>query len=392
MARARIVLLGATGSIGRSVLRVVEEHADRFAVVGMGAGRGGEGFEEILGRYAPALAAVADEEGARRAGRRTGVEVLGGEEGILELVRRARGEILVNAIVGAAGLRPTLEGMGRFARICLANKESIVAGGELVMADARRTGTEILPIDSEHVALHQCLAGRDPGGVRRLVLTASGGPFRRLSTEELERVTVDEALAHPTWVMGRKITVDSATLMNKGLEVIEAMHLFGVPPERIHVVVHPQSVVHSLVEFEDGSYVAQLGETDMRHPIRYALGYPERLPARDDFDLTRLPPLTFEEADLVRFPCLRLAYEAAGRGGTAPAALSAANEIAVGAFLGGELPFTGIAAVIEKSLQKASSRPHPSEAEVFEADRAARAEARVEIMIRSGKARGGRPR
>jgi 1-deoxy-D-xylulose-5-phosphate reductoisomerase len=256
------------------------------------------------------------------------------------------------------------------------------------MRRAREAGTEILPIDSEHAALHQCLAGRGTAGVRQIVLTASGGPFRGLGPDELERVQVEDALAHPTWVMGKKITIDSATLMNKGLEVIEAMHLFGLPPDRIDVVVHPQSVVHSLVEFEDGSYLAELGETDMRRSIRYALSFPERLPVRSAFDLTAQKPLTFERPDRERFPCLGLAYEAARRGGTAPTVLNAANEIAVEAFLSRAIGFREIPIVIRETAKRIPARQDPGEEDVFEADAAARRAARslLEKHERGGRA------
>ncbi|MFH1681650.1 MAG: 1-deoxy-D-xylulose-5-phosphate reductoisomerase [Candidatus Eisenbacteria bacterium] len=391
MAAARIVLLGSTGSIGRNVLRVVDEFPERFRIAGLAAGRDAEALGEQILRYRPECAALADEGGAGPLAARAGVPVLGGAGGLLELLERTGGEILVNAVVGAAGLRPTLEGIGRFRRICLANKESLVAAGGIVMRRAREAGTEILPIDSEHAALHQCLAGRGTAGVRRLVLTASGGPFRTLRMEELERVRVEDALAHPTWVMGRKITIDSATLMNKGLEVIEAMHLFGLPPSRIDVVVHPQSVVHSLVEFDDRSYLAQLGETDMRQSIRYALSYPERLPVKEEYDLAGCVPLTFEHPDPERFPCLGLAYAAAERGGTAPTVLNAANEVAVAAFLSRAIGFREIPALIEETLGRLAVKSDPSEEDVFEADGSARREARSLLEKRTGRGRGARP-
>ncbi|MBM3320696.1 MAG: 1-deoxy-D-xylulose-5-phosphate reductoisomerase [Candidatus Eisenbacteria bacterium] len=388
MKPARIVLLGSTGSIGKNVLRVVDEFPDRFLIVALAAGSDVESLAEQIARYRPERAALAREEDALRAASRTGAPVFAGEAGLLELVERTRGEILVNAIVGAAGLRPTLAAIGRFRRIALANKESLVAAGEIVMRRAREAGTEILPIDSEHAALHQCLAGRGTGGVRRIVLTASGGPFRGLGADELDRVRVEDALAHPTWVMGKKITIDSATLMNKGLEVIEAMHLFGIPPDRIDVVVHPQSVIHSLVEFEDGSYLAELGETDMRRSIRYALSFPERLPVRSAYDLTAQKPLTFERPDRERFPCLRLAYEAARRGGTAPTVLNAANEIAVETFLSRAIGFREIPAVIEETMKRVPAREAPDEEDVFQADAAARGAARafLEPRVSPGRA------
>lgn len=372
MGRRKLVILGSTGSIGKSALRVVDERPERFEVEALIAGGDERTLAAQIERYRPARIGLRDEAGAERLARKTGREVAGGEEGILELLRAPGGDILVNAVVGAAGLRPTLEGIGRFRRICLANKESLVAGGEIVMERAGREGTEILPVDSEHVAIHQCLGGTPARGVRRIVLTASGGPFRERSAAELRDVTVEEALRHPTWKMGRKITIDSATLMNKGLELIEAMHLFALPAEKIDVVVHPQSVIHSLVEFDDRSYLAQLGETDMRHPIRYALLWPERPEVPEGFDLSSAGPLTFEEPDPVRFPSLRIAREAAVRGGTAPAILSGANEEAVGAFLAGRVRFTEIPTVIEGALGRVPVVDRPGERDVFAADREAR--------------------
>lgn len=374
MGAARIVLLGSTGSIGRSVLRVAAEHPERFQVVALAAGADAGALAGQAREARPEAVSLADEGAAGRFAADTGLRTYGGPAGAIELATAVRGDILVNAMVGAAGLRPTLAAIGHYRRICLANKESLVAGGEIVMRRASEAGTEILPIDSEHVALHRCLDGRREG-VRRLVLTASGGPFRSLPAEGLRRATPEDALAHPTWVMGKKITIDSATLMNKGLEVIEAMHLFAVPAERIEVVVHPQSVIHSLVEFVDRSYLAEIGETDMRHAIRYALCWPERLAVAEPFDLAKLPPLTFEEPDPERFPCLRLAYEAAARGGTAPAVLNAANEVAVRAFLDRRIGFADIPVLVEETGRRVPWEARPLEVAVFAADEAARREA-----------------
>ncbi|MBN1826771.1 MAG: 1-deoxy-D-xylulose-5-phosphate reductoisomerase [Candidatus Eisenbacteria bacterium] len=375
MERRRVILLGSTGSIGRNTIRVVGEMPDRFRIVALAARGNGGALEEQIAACRPEIVALADREAAGRLAARIGPggpRVIGGEGAPAEILAAVDAEILVNAVVGAAGLRPTLEALGRVERICLANKESLVAGGAVVMEKARRTGTEILPIDSEHGALHQCLEGRRPGEVRRLVLTASGGPFRDLTAEALDKVTVEDALAHPTWKMGRKITIDSATLMNKGLEVIEAMHLFGYGPDRIEVVIHPQSVIHSLVEFVDGSYVAQLGETDMRHPIRYALSYPWRPPVENRFDLSAVGALTFERPDTDRFPCLAIAYGAARRGGTAPAVMNAANETAVESFLAGEIRFQEIPRVIARAMERVGVEDDPCEEDLFTADRAAR--------------------
>lgn len=378
MGAASIVLLGSTGSIGENVLRVAKEFPDRFRVTALVAGSNDGRMLEQIREFEPETVALFDSEAAERLRDALGSgnpRVFSGVDGILSICRKMECDFLVNAVVGAAGLAPTLEAIGNARRICLANKESLVAGGRVVMEKARKSGTEILPIDSEHSAIHQCLAGRDPASVRRLVLTASGGPFRRHTREMLENVTVEEALDHPTWKMGAKISIDSATLMNKGLEVIEAMHLFGVDPGRIDVVVHPQSVIHSLVEFIDGSCIAQLGETDMRHPIRYALSYPDRLAAGEVFRLEEAGPFTFEKPDTERFPCLALAYRTAGRGGTAGAVLNAANEVAVEAFLAGMLSFMDIPRVVEDTIETVPIVESPTERDIFQADRKARVSA-----------------
>jgi 1-deoxy-D-xylulose-5-phosphate reductoisomerase len=321
--------------------------------------------------------ALADEHLAARAAEAwTDGEVLAGAEGLVRLILEARADLVLNALVGSAGLGPTVATLGEGIDLALANKESLVVGGELVVALAEATGAQIVPIDSEHTALHQLLAGLPPGAVERLTITASGGPFRGRSREQLSEVTVEEALAHPTWSMGGKITIDSATLMNKGLEVMEAHHLFGTPYDRINVVVHPQSLVHGLVQLADGAMLAHLGPADMRIAISYALNDGESVPLGiDPIDLTSTGGLTFEPVDLSAFPCLRLAGEAARAGGTAPCVLNAANEVAVHAFLEGRLPFLGIPQVIESTLSELGSEPVRAFESLYEADRMARMQA-----------------
>jgi 1-deoxy-D-xylulose-5-phosphate reductoisomerase len=310
--------------------------------------------------------------------------VLVGAEGLVRLVLESGADLVLNALVGSAGLGPTVATLGEGIDLALANKESLVVGGELVMQLAEATGAQILPVDSEHSALHQLVSGEPPGTVERLVLTASGGPFRGRSRADLEGVSVEQALAHPTWAMGGKITIDSATLMNKGLELIEAHHLFGTPYDRIDVVVHPQSIVHSYVLLCDGAALAHLGHPDMRVPIAYALHHPERVdtPVRG-LDLAEIGALTFEPVDVEAFPCLRLAREAAVAGGTAPCVLNAANEIAVHAFLEGRLDFLGIPAVVEATLDRLPAAPVRAFESLYEADREAREAAAGLVAVRA---------
>ncbi len=359
----RIAILGSTGSIGRSALSVIEAQAGRLEVVGLAAGRNAGLLAEQAGRHRPRIVAASTPDAldrARAALRGAGVKVeraCAGRDGLLAVATHPAADLVLCATAGTAGLDATLAAIDAGKTIALANKEVLVMAGGLMMRAARRRGVAILPVDSEHNAIHQCVHGRDPQEVRRLILTASGGPFRERPAAELEAVTPREALDHPTWRMGPKITVDSATLMNKGLEVIEARWLFDAPPDRIDVVVHPQSIVHSLVELRDGSVIAQLGVTDMRLPIQYAFSYPERweapLPA---LDLARCGRLDFDRPDLERFPCLALAYRAL-RGPTAlPIILNAANERAVEAFLEGRLGFTAIPAAIEQALDAGERR------------------------------------
>ena len=370
----RLLILGSTGSIGTQALDIVSRDPD-LELVGLSAERSSDALIEQARRFGVDRIALADADaGARAAEQWTDGEVLVGAEGLVRLVLESGADLVLNALVGSAGLGPTVATLGEGIDLALANKESLVVGGELVMALAEATGAQILPVDSEHSALHQLLAGERPGTVDKLVLTASGGPFRGRTRAELAEVTVDEALAHPTWDMGGKISIDSATLMNKGLEVIEAYHLFGIPYERIDVVVHPQSIVHSMITLIDGAALAHLGHPDMRVPISYALHYPDRVdvPVRA-LDLTEIGALTFEPVDEGAFPALGLARAAAIAGGTAPCVLNAANEVAVHAFLSGKLSFLGIPAVIEGALERLPAARVRAFESLYEADRQARA-------------------
>jgi 1-deoxy-D-xylulose-5-phosphate reductoisomerase len=383
----RLLILGSTGSIGRQALDVCTRSSE-FELVGLSAERSWEGVIEQAATHGVTQIALADEDAAARASEAwTDGRVLGGAEGLVRLVVESRAELVLNALVGSAGLGPTVATLGEGIDLALANKESLVVGGELVTALAEATGARIIPVDSEHTALHQLLAHQPAGAVERLTITASGGPFRGRSREELQDVSVKQALAHPTWAMGGKITIDSATLMNKGLEVMEAHHLFGTPYERIDVVVHPQSLIHGIVQLADGAMLAHLGPPDMRIAIAYALhgGESTALTAGSGsglegavtqpvvpLDLPTLGELTFEPVDLEAFPCLRIAREAARAGGTAPCVLNAANEIAVHAFLEGRLRFLEIPAVIEQALEELGSEPVSSFESLYEADRQAR--------------------
>lgn len=383
----RVVVLGSTGSIGRAAVEVIERLPGHLRAVGLATRNNVELLAQQAWKVRPLAVAVAErgKEGIlRELLRGLDVEVYAGEEGLLTLAGLDEADVVVVATVGISGLKPTLEALRRGKDVALANKETLVAAGHLVTAEAKRRGCRILPVDSEHSAIFQCLAGEDPRAVKRLILTASGGPFLRRPVEELARVTPEEALLHPTWTMGRKVTVDSATLMNKGLEIIEAHYFFGVPQDRIEVVVHPQSLVHSCVEFVDGSVLAQLGPRDMRLPIQYALTYPQRpahAPSR--LDLRTLGVLEFEPPDPDRFPCLQYAREALARGGTTPAALNAANEVAVHLFLEERIGFTDIPRVIRYVLDHHFSRPASSLEAVLDADREARALAEAACTARS---------
>lgn len=373
----KLVILGSTGSIGTQALEIVAA-SEELEVVGLAAG---SSWERAVGQArehgVPALA-LRDPGAAQSARSTWDGRVLAGEEGVRELVASSGADLVLNGIVGAAGLGPTIVALGEGIDVALANKESLVIGGELTTALAEATGARLLPVDSEHSALFQLIRSEPPGTIERLVLTASGGPFR--GRTDLSGVTVAEALAHPTWAMGGRITIDSATLINKGFETIEAHHLFGVPYERIEVVVHPQSIVHSLIDLNDGASLAHLGHPDMRVPISYALHFPERA----DVDLARLDlaavgELTFEPPDLETFPCLRLAREAGEAGGTAPCTLNAADEVAVAAFLDGRVPFDAIPAAIERVLAEMPARQPAHFEDLFAVDAEARRRAEEEV-------------
>ena len=371
-----ISLLGSTGSIGRQALEVIA--AEDMAVAALTANRDVDRLEAQCRRFRPALAVMMDPAAASELRVRladTGIRVAAGMDGLLEAAVLPQADTVLTAVVGIVGLRPTLAAVEAGKRIALANKETLVCGGELVMDGAARSGAEIVPVDSEHSALFQCLQGcRDRGAVRRLILTASGGPFWGWTAEQLDRVTVEQALAHPNWSMGAKISVDSATMMNKGLEFIEAMRLYRMPPEKISIVIHRESIIHSLVEYSDHAILAQLGAPDMRLPIQYALTWPRRSEGvAKPLDLLTCPPLTFHAPDCEAFPCLRLALEAARTGGTATAVLNGANEAAVGQFLAGKLSFAGIAQKVEEALAAIPAVQSPGLEEILAADEAARA-------------------
>jgi 1-deoxy-D-xylulose-5-phosphate reductoisomerase len=396
-----ISILGSTGSIGRQTLDVVDSNPRKFRVVALAAGSNIELAAEQAAKFRPALVSVSTEAGARllcealksrrtlapRKGSQTQIaadsrtpEILFGAEGMERVATHPYAEIVVSAAVGVVGLPATYKAIQLGKHIALANKEVLVAAGEVVMAAVNRSGVALLPVDSEHNAIHQCLRGGESSEVRRLILTASGGPFRTLPLAKFSKITPKQALAHPNWKMGQRITIDSATMMNKGFEVIEAKWLFGVGLDKIHVVIHPQSTIHSMVEFVDGSILAQLGPTDMRMPIQYALTYPERVPSNNHaLDWSALKKLDFEEVPAKKFPCLTLAKEAMRRGGLLPCALNAADEIAVAAFLEKRLPFLGIAAVIEKVLEKMPRTTMHSIEDVLNADQEARRLARRAI-------------
>lgn len=377
----RIVVLGSTGSIGVSALEVIGAFPQEFEVVGLSCQKNVGLLHKQVALFKPEVVCITEPQSYRqflRQTARTGVKILSGEEGLSLLASWENVDIVLNGLVGAVGLKPTLAAIELGRRIALANKEALVMAGDLINRSARARGAEVLPVDSEHSAIWQCLKTGKEKEVKKLIITASGGPFHSQPELDLEKVSRKEALAHPTWYMGRKISVDSATLMNKGLEVIEAHWLFGVPPEKIKVVIHPQSIVHSLVEFVDNSVMAQMSHPDMKLPISYALFYPERRPLSDDsFNLTKIGELSFLEPDFGRFPCLNLAYEALRSGGTAPAVLNAANEVAVFSFLEGKVKFTRIPEVIEKVLSEHQVKPSPQVEEIFEVDAWAREKARA---------------
>lgn len=383
MTRKRVTLLGATGSIGANALDVISRHADRYELFALTAHRQHELLFELCCRHHPRFAVVSTAQAAgvlqeRLAAAKSRTEVLHGERGLVMVAEAAEVDCVLAAIVGAAGLLPTLAAVRAGKQVLLANKEALVMAGPLFMREVARSGAALLPIDSEHNAIYQCIINKTSSslegkGVRRIILTASGGPCREMPREALREVTPEHACKHPNWSMGRKISVDSATLMNKGLEVIEARWMFDMAPERIDVVIHPQSVIHSLVEYVDGSTLAQMGNPDMRTPIAYALAYPERIDAGvEPLDLVKASTLTFEQPDTQRFPCLDLAYRALREGGGAPAILNAANEVAVEAFLARRLGFTQIPQVIAATLDALAPSDLRTIEDVIDTDRQAR--------------------
>ena len=374
----RIAILGSTGSIGNSTLSVAESYPERFRIVTLAAGRNVDAaFEQAL-RWRPRVVSMATEAHADALRKRlhkeglNEIEIVNGPAGTVRVATHAEVDFVVSAIVGVAGLEATYEAVRAGKTLGLANKECLVAAGELITAEARKQGVALLPIDSEHNAVHQCMRGGRMEEVARVWLTASGGPFRNTPQSEFASITVEQALNHPTWKMGRRITIDSATLMNKGFEVIEACRLFHMPPSKVEVIVHPQSTIHSMVEFVDGSILAQFSVTDMRLPILYALTYPERIESDMRFAVSDLRHLDFSPPDLKRFPCLRLAYEAAEAGGAKTVALNAADEVAVAAFLEGKIGFNEIPRVIEEVLAVTNSGKLESISKVLEADAEAR--------------------
>ena len=388
LAMRRIAILGSTGSIGRSTLSVAESYPDRFQIVTLAAGSNCDAAFEQASRWRPRVISMAAEADADRLRSRLkhvgvgGIEVVHGAAGTVRVATHPEVDFVVSAIVGVAGLEATYEAVRAGKTLGLANKECLVAAGELITAEARRRGTPLLPIDSEHNAVHQCLRGGRMDEVERIWLTASGGPFLNTPHAKFASITVEQALNHPTWKMGRRITIDSATLMNKGFEVIEACRLFHMPPGKVEVIVHPQSTIHSMVEFVDGSILAQFSVTDMRLPILYALTYPERIRSDMRFAVSNLRHLDFSPPDLKKFPCLRLAYEAAEAGGAKTVALNAADEVAVAAFLEGRICFDEIPRVIEEVLATTNSGKLESIAKVLEADCEARRYALQRVAAR----------
>ncbi len=374
-----LAVLGATGSIGQQTLDIVRRAPDKFKVTALAAHSSADALFDLIREFRPAAAALVVEPRAIPEDLRA-CEWFFGENAAVRMLRAVRADDVLSAVVGIAGLPAALEALEVSGRLLLANKESLVTGGQLVMGRAAALHKPVLPVDSEHSAIFQCLQAQQGNPLRRLILTASGGPFRTWAKADIDSATAAQALGHPTWKMGPKITVDCATMMNKGLEVIEAHHLFGMPLDRIDVIVHPQSVIHSMVEFEDGAVLAQLGVPDMRVPIGYAMGCPVRIPfGGERLDFAKLGAMTFEAPDMERFPCLRMAVEAQKAGGVTPVALNGANEEAVGAFLKDEIPFGGIARVVEAVLSRTPGRNVTCVEDVYEADRTARAAAKAVI-------------
>lgn len=386
----KIAILGSTGSIGTSTLDICERYPERYQVVSLAAGKNVDVAAQQCLKWKPQVISMADEQTAealkvklRELGV-TGVDVIHGTEGSVRVATLPEVDFVVSAIVGVAGLKATYEAVRAGKTIGLANKEALVAAGEIIIAEAKKRNVALLPIDSEHNAIHQCMRGGTQAEVKQIWLTASGGPFRNTPLADFAHITPAQALKHPTWVMGQRITIDSATMLNKGLEIIEACRLFNLPASKVRVTVHPQSTVHSLVEYVDGSILAQISVTDMRLPILYAMAYPERVPSELTFDLAALSQLDFQQPDFERFPCLRLAYEAAEAGGSHCIALNAADEIAVDAFLGGKLSFMGIPRTIETVLER-TRVTHPATVEEVLAEDAQARELAREIVAAESK-------
>lgn len=384
----QIAILGSTGSIGTQALEVIALHPDQYQVSVLAAYQNDELLESQIMKYQPTLAVLVDEKAAGRLKSRYigTTRIISGEEGLMEAAALPESDIVLTAMVGASGIKPTIAALEAGKDIALANKETLVAAGEIVTKLAAQTGSRLLPVDSEHSALFQCLQGEKSKNIAKLILTASGGPFRGFTREQLQHITVEQCLQHPNWSMGRKITVDSATLINKGLEVIEAKWLFDVPIDCVEVVVHPQSIVHSMIEFIDGSTMAQMGRPDMRLPIQYAFSWPERLisPAMP-VDWRQVMQLDFMPPDINAFPGLRLAYEVGRVGGTLPCVFNAANEVAVGAFLDRRLPFLAIAEVVEETLARHTNTATPQLADIFAADEWSRQFAKERIHQKIGR-------
>jgi 1-deoxy-D-xylulose-5-phosphate reductoisomerase len=375
MPKKKVTILGSTGSIGQNSLRVIQEKSDQFGVIGLSTKGDLEKFNQQIQTFCPKQAAITDEDNPADIQQQDGLVLKQGRAGLAALAQD-ESEVLINALVGAVGIEPAFLAAGCGKRIALANKESLVAAGQLIISELEKHQGEIIPVDSEHSAIFQCLKDSRPEEVEKIIITASGGPFRNAPMEQLEKVTVQEALNHPTWKMGAKITIDSATMMNKGLEVIEAHFLFNIPYEKIEIVVHPQSIVHSMVQFVDGSVLAHLGNPDMRVPIQYALTYPKKEALEVmRLDFSKQGSLDFEIPDEKRFPCIALAYAAGRAGGTLPAVMNAANEVAVDFFLKGRIGFTDIPKIIERAMGNASVVQAYSLADILAVDRATREEA-----------------
>jgi 1-deoxy-D-xylulose-5-phosphate reductoisomerase len=380
----RIAILGSTGSIGTQALEVISRFPELFEVKALAGNNNVRMLKEQILKFKPELACMVDEKAAIELRTQVDIPVYSGEEGLIKISEIDNSDVVINSIVGFSGLVPTIHAIRKKKQIALANKETLVAAGELVMAEAKKNGVDIIPIDSEHSAIFQCLNGEKKEDVERILLTCSGGPLREKKNHEMENATKDEVLKHPNWNMGQKITVDSATLVNKGLEVIEAHSLFGIPYSKIDVVIHPQSIIHSLIEFKDNSILAQLSNPDMRIPIQYALSYPDRIISNaKKLELTEIKNLSFETPDWLRFPCLRYAYDAGIEGGTKPCIFNAANEIAVQEFLGGKIRYSDIPKVIKKILYNRSSIKNPKMEDIFSVDKSTRIQTLKVINNRS---------